>query len=874
MSALRPPGSPSSARSSSSPTTTNGPLWRTSLRRAARRPLQYILFVVGVAIGVAMMVSIDLANRSATRAFEISTDAITGRATHRIVGGPAGIDEDLYVRVRRELGFSPAAPIVEGYAAVPALGNLPLRLVGIDPFAEPPFRSYFGGQDDRLAEDSLSLFLSEPNTIFLLDSLAAGYGVELGDTITLDLAGIERPVRVVGLLAPADAANRQALENILFTDISSAQEILGLTGRLSHVDLIADDEAALAPLEAILPAGVRLETTAAQSNTVQQMTAAFQLNLTALSLLALVVGMFLIYNTVTFSVVQRRPMFGILRCLGVTGRQLFRLILGEALVLSLIGSLIGLALGVFLGRALVGLITQTINDFYFVVNVRSVAIDPWSLARGMGFGILASLLAAFFPALEAWRTPPNAGLRRSTLESKVGRLLPYLLAGWLILSAAGAFLLTIRGSLLIAFAGLFAILFGFALVTPPVTVWLMNGVIPIAYRLLGAIGRMAPRDIVRSLSRTSVAIAALMTAVSVVVGVSIMIGSFRNTVVTWLNQTLQADIYISPPTLTANRVEGTLQPEVVDELLDWPGIASASTARTVEVRAPAFERDVRLVAISGDISDGNRPSAWLAEGLSDQEVWDALAAGEGVVISEPLAIKENLSYPPEPLTLLTNEGARSFPVLGVTYDYASDQGVVWIGSALYADLWGDTAVSTLALTVDEGIPVDETVDALKAHFVGRQDLVVQSNRALRQNSIEIFDRTFAITAALRLLATIVAFIGVLSALMSLQLERTRELGVLRATGMTVRQLWQLTLVETGLMGLVAGLLAIPTGYVLAWVLIYVINVRSFGWTLRMHIESGYFVQAIGVALLAALLAGIYPALRLGRMVVATAVRQE
>ncbi len=855
-------------------TTSNAPLWRTSLRRIARRPLQTVLFVIGVAIGVAMMVSIDLANRSATRAFELSTDAITGRATHRLVGGPGGLDQAFYIRLKREIGFEAAAPIVEGYVAIFALGDQPFRLVGVDPFAEPPFRSYFAETSGRLVDGGIAPLLTEPGAVVVLDSLAAQAGAAPGDSLNLDLAGASMPVTLVGLLAPADDTGRDALESIVFADISSAQEILGLRGRLSHIDLIATSEAELEPIREILPPGVRLETTAASSNAVRQMTAAFQLNLTALSLLALVVGMFLIYNTVTFSVVQRRPLFGILRCLGATGGQLFRLILGEAAVLALIGSLLGILLGILLGRSLVGLITRTINDFYFVVNVRDVTVDPGSLARGVLFGITAALLAALVPALEAWRTAPNAGLRRSALESKVTRLLPYLVLAWGLLSGLGVLLLRIEGGLGPAFAGLFAILIAFSLVTPPATVWLMRRVIPLVYRLFGAVGRMATRDIIRSLSRTSVAIAALMTAVSVIVGVSIMIGSFRGTVITWLNQSLQADIYVSPPTLTANRVEGELQPEVVADLLDWPGVVRAATARAVQVRAPEFGRDLRLIAVSGDVSNGERSYAWLPAGWTHADVWQALKAGEGLIISEPLVLKEKLTYPPPPVQLATDSGLREFPVLAVIYDYASDQGTAWIDVVRYQELWNDGEVSTVALFIDEGIDFEETAAQMKAHFQGRQDLIIQTNRTLRENSIAIFDRTFAITSALRLLAVIVAFIGVLSALMSLQLERTREFGVLRAAGMTVGQLWRLTAIETGLMGLVAGLLAVPTGYVLAGILIYVINVRSFGWTLQMHLEAGYFLQAIGVALTAALLAGIYPSIRLGRMVIATAIRSE
>ncbi len=859
------------------PSTSLFPILMTSMRRAYRRPFQYILFVLGVALGVAMMVSVDLANGSATKAFELSTDAITGRATHRLVSGPGGIDEELYVQLRRELGYTNSAPLVDGFVNIPELGDQPFRLLGVDPFAEPPFRSYFGNQEGtgRFDQGALATFLSEPNSLFVLGSLADESGIPLGGTITLDRAGELTTVTVAGLLDPQDESNQRALEGIVFADISTAQEILRMDGKLSTIDLIIEDEADFAAIEAILPTGVRLENTAASSNAIQQMTAAFELNLTALSLLALLVGMFLIYNTVTFSVVQRRPMFAILRCLGVTGGQLFQLILVEAVILSLVGSLIGLVLGVLLGRGLIGLITQTINSFYFVVNVRSVIVDPLSLVKGVTFGVAAALIASFFPALEAYRTTPGSGLRRSTLEGKVENLLPRLVIAWAILCAIGAGLLALPGrNLILAFAGLFAILIGFALVTPPVTVWLMRAAVRPMDGLFGAIGRMAPRDINRSLSRTSVAIAALMTAVSVIVGVSIMIGSFRGTVVEWLNQTLRADIYISPTSATANRVEGSLNPSVVDDLVTWDGVDGASTARVVQVFSPQFDREITLAGVNGDISRGSRPYAWLPSGWDHDDVWDALATGDGIIVSEPLVLREELRYPPEPIMLETNNGPKEFPVVAVMYDYSSDQGMIWMGSDTYQTEWDDMEISTVALFVDPGTDPDTMVDAMRTEFNGRQDLVINSNRSLRETSIEIFDQTFAITSALRLLATIVAFIGVLSALMSLQLERSRELGVLRATGMTLRQMWKLSFLETGLMGLVAGLLAIPTGFVLAWVLIYVINVRSFGWTLQMDLQPAYFLQALAVALVAALLAAIYPSFKLGQMIIASAIRSD
>jgi putative ABC transport system permease protein len=193
---------------------------------------------------------------------------------------------------------------------------------------------------------------------------------------------------------------------------------------------------------------------------------------------------------------------------------------------------------------------------------------------------------------------------------------------------------------------------------------------------------------------------------------------------------------------------------------------------------------------------------------------------------------------------------------------------------LFRQWWSPRPPTSAGLFVEPGQDTNAIAAELQSHFSGRTDITIRSNQSVRNNALDIFDRTFAITAALQLLSVLVAFIGVLSALMSLQLEKTRELGVLRATGMTVRQLWQLTLLETGLMGTTAGLVAMPVGWVLAWILINIINRRSFGWTLQMNLEPSFFLQAFLVAIVAALLAGIYPALRLGGMVIATAVREE
>jgi putative ABC transport system permease protein len=856
---------------------------RLAWRHARRRPLQSLFFVIGVAIGVAMIIAIDLANGAAARAFDLGTETVTGRATHQIVGGPAGLDEDLYTELRRDVGYRLSAPVVESYVVVEALDGQPMRLLGIDPFAEAPFRSYLGGteraSDQGEASNAyLADLMARPDTILLSTAVAERYGLALGDTVDARLGTTSQSLEIIGLLAPSDDLSRRALDGLLIADIATAQEVLNRVGQLDRIDLIIPDgpagEAALAEIQEILPAGARVETAAARSGTVNEMTAAFRLNLAALSLLALVVGVFLIYNTVTFSVVQRRPVLGSLRALGMTRREIFAIILAEAGVLGIIGALLGVGLGVLLGRGAVQLVTQTVNDLFFVVAVREVQIPPWTLVKGAFIGVAAALVGAFMPALEATSVAPAGALKRSDVEERTRRILPWVSGLAILLLLLGALLLIPEQNLVITFGGLFAIIIGCALLTPIITLGLMNGVSRLVQDRGSVISRMAPRGITRALSRTSVAMAALMVAVSVIIGVGVMISSFRNTVELWLDDVLQADLYISAPSLSSSQAMATLQPEILEKVAAFPWVTDVATTRGIDGAAllegeagPATA--VRLVALSNDLAGEDRQyrgavGTW-------QETWQAAEAG-GVIVNEPMANRLKLAVDDE-LLLQTDRGVRSFPIVGISVDFDVNN-VVFLTDTVYRNFWDDDLISAIGAFVDEGTDPDEAVNELRAAFAGEAELLIRSNRGTRENALEVFDRTFAITVALQLLATIVAFIGILSTLMSLQLERKREIGVLRSTGMTRGQLWRLSLLETGLIGSSAGLIAMPVGLILAIVLIYIINLRSFGWTLQMQLDAVEFLQAFLVALLAALLAGLYPAWRMGTIQPADAVRAE
>jgi len=854
-------------------------LWTSSRRYLTRHPWLMSLSVLGVALGVAVVVGIDLANTSADRAFRLSAQRLTGKATHQVVGASRGLPASAYRRVRTEAGHRASAPVVAEYVRVPRAGR-PFQLLGVDPFAEGPFRPYVGGagaSGDAAGLD-LGAFMAGGNAALLSAPTARALGKVPGDTLTIAVDGAPHTLRVAGLLEPNDERTRRATRNLLVTDIATAQEVLGMGGprggRLTRIDLILPEEEAAekraeARIRQAVPPGAQIRRSASRTETVEQMTRAFSLNLSALSLLALVVGLFLIYNTMTFSVVQRRPLLGRLRALGVTRREVFALVLGEAALVGAVGTACGLALGVGLAQGLVRLVTRAINDLYFVVNVQEVAVTPWVLAKGAALGMGATLAAAYAPAREAARQEVSVVLQRSRAESAAQKWVPRLAAGGAVgVAVAGALLVLPSQSIWVGYAALFCVLLAAALGAPAAVMAMARALRPAMEKVFGVLGKMAARGLRQSLSRTGVAIAALMVAVAATVGVGVMTKSFRQTVESWLSYSLQSDVYVQPPSLVFRRSTATLARGTADTLAQVPGVAGAHTVRRVEVASSAGPTQLVAIKPGPETQDTYRFKAG-----TPAQVWPRFRRGERlVIVSEPYGYRTGTQVG-DTLRLQTDQGREPFRVGAVFFDYASDRGVVTMSRATYDRFYDDRRVSGVALRAEAGLSADSLAARVRAAAPPGQELVVQSSRGLREASLEIFDRTFAITNVLRLLAVVVAFIGVLSALMALQLERRRELAVMRAGGMTPGQVGSYVTLQTGLMGLAAGILALPLGLALAYILIFVINKRSFGWTLQLEASPGILLQALLLALVAALLAGAYPAWTMARANPAEAMRE-
>ncbi|MEY2979905.1 MAG: hypothetical protein RL562_132 [Planctomycetota bacterium] len=851
------------------------PLVRIGGRHFLRHRAQLALAVFGVGIGVAAVVAIGLANESASRAFDLSVDSLSGRATHRVVGGPGGLEDDLHRRIRTEFGVPTAAPVLEGTcrALLPDDARRPtLRILGIDPLAEAPLRPHLGAFGGRQTQLDVGRLMAEPGTVVVTGETARALGVDAGGSLALEVAGFEARVRVISVLEPTDELAARGLDHVLVTDMSTAQDLLRRPGRLDRIDILVSDSAAES-LAASLPEGTRLEPAERQRGVLRDLTRAFRINLEAMGMLALLVGAFLIHNTMRFAVVQRRPLFGIARALGATPRQVFTSVLGEALVLGCLATLLGIGLGIGLAHLLLGLVARTIEDFYFSMSVRELVLDPAVLATGAGLGLTACIAAALLPAREAVRVPAREAIHRAGLETRatqgsrraagIGLLL--LLAGVVVLQADDR-------SIALAYTGILLVLLATTSLAPWCTGLLLRASSRPLGRLLGGPGRYAAQSAVGSLSRTGLAVTALMLAVAAAIGLGAMIQTFRGTVSTWLGTALAADVYVTVPAAMSERTSVQMAPDSVRALEALPEVGELSTYRRVEVLEATGLR-LELAAV--------RASSRTVEGLSmldgtEEAARAALQNGEALLISEPLAWRLRLGVGDELVIRTDTRGNVSLPIAAVFRDYAAERGWAMLARARYDALFDDDAVTSVALWAREGTTVAELLEATQdAADRAEQRLAVQASEGLRVASLEIFDRTFAITAVLRLLCLAVAGLGIFSALSALQLERRREVGALRAIGATPRQVAVMLTGQNLLLGLCAGLLAIPTGMALAWLLAAVVNRRSFGWTLlEFGFPPGVAVDAVLTAVAAAGLAGIWPSLRLARAPLSAALRDE
>jgi len=852
------------------------------LRGLAREKTRASITVLGISLGVAVIVAIRLANRSALESFRTATESVAGKTSLEIVGTTGRFDELLLRDLLWLRDYGHISPIVDGFGLFPSdpadreSGQF-LQILGVDMLRDRPIRDYrllrLTDKGERATGREFVRLLSDPDAIILTERFAKRHGLSVGDKMALIIDDRELRFSIRGLLV--DEGPARALDgHLALMDIGAAQKAFQRFGRLDRLDLrlragTTLDEAAKR-LATRLPAALKVREPSERSRQVETMISSFHFNLTALGSLALLVGLFLIYNTAMFSVVRRRREIGRLRAVGTQRKIVFALFVGEALLLGIPGILIGLFLGRVMATAAVNATASTVATFYIAeVALRSASdfsLGAVEVLLGFGVALPLTLAAAFLPAWEATRIRPAETSRG--LDGLAGRGRRHRKK--LVLSLGLSFLVYALSTLdpvgdlpVFGYVAVLCLVFAAALLVPVA----LSTACRVGERILRHVRGLQVESLLASTNlgaatpRVSISVAALAVSLAMTVAIAIMVGSFRRTVIDWLGQTMKADIYVRPVTLTSTLPAGTISREAIETIGEDPDVVDVDTlirrdfeydGRRITLGARSFEVLVRYGILHFKSPSGPR-----------QHVLES-AKNDRVLVSESFSLRFK-KRPGDLVEISTLTGRKSFEIAAVFYDYSNNRGVVLVDHTTYRRYFaadGEREKPTdLAVFLKPDRDATEVKERLIRATSGKHRLLFRTNAGVFEGSLRIFDSTFAITYALQVIAVTVAALGVISTLITLLLERRRETAVLRFLGATVGQLRKVVVLEALLIGVVSQGLGIVVGCLLAVILIFVINVQSFGWTIQFHLPVSYLFQSTFLTLLATAVAGFYPAAR-------------
>ena len=821
-------------------------LFRLIVRPMVRDRARALLTVSAVALGVAVIVAVDLAGEASMGSFRSSLESLQGSASYEItqVGGiPEAVYGDL-ARLEVPLAFSPR---IEGFALVRGTGE-EVPIFGVDLVGDTTL-----GETGSRPRSDVSELIDVPS-VWVTSSL----GVSPGDTLPVVVGDRRMDLVVQGVVEPAAAGAGR----FLLVDIALAQRLLARVGRLDRIYVHAPPGDGLdwtdrlvphVPLAAsVLPAGTRTDDN-------RRMLRAFRWNLRMMSYTTILVGAFLIYNTITAYVVRRRQQIGIARALGASRAMVRVAFLIEGAVFGAIGAVAGLLLGRLLAVGAVEAVGGTVSSLYVSSTPGEIAFRAGTVATGIVAGLGMSLLSAWWPAREAAGVAPTEAMARARLDYRVRAASRRSAVVALALVVVAVGLCFVPPVDRIPAGGYLAPIL-LAAACAALSPRLCASALAAAGRLLspplGVIASVAARGLAASLGRTSVIVTAMAVAIGLVVSMGVTVGSFRETVADWLQSRLKADFYVSPVAEGARGAGSTMSEAVAARLAQVPGVADVGRFRTYSVRYDGSPATLGLA----DVDLYRRHSGvdfFDFDGPAPEAVWGALETGESVIVSELFSYRHGVG-PGDTIRLALGTGPVELGVAGVFYDYSGERELLIADrGALLAHL-PDPRLSSAGVYLAPGADFEEARAALGRALAGR-GVEVTPTRAIRREAIRIFDRTFAITYALEAIAMFVAILGMAEALLNLVYDRRSELALLRMHGASLAQIRRLVLVQAGLLGGLASLMGLALGAASSQVLLRVIHKQSFGWSLPLHWPVGFLAAMLGAIVVASVAAGLYPA---------------
>jgi putative ABC transport system permease protein len=791
-----------------------------------RHPMQLATLLIGLISATALWSGVQALNQQARSSYDRAAATFGGARTAALIGrNGATFPQQLFIDLRRA-GW-PVSPVLEGRIQI---GGRTFRLLGIEPVTLPAEV----GNAPAIGRAGLQSFVTPPGEILVSPETLSELGLPEGASPPASGGTSLPPLRVAAQLAPG----------IMVVDIGIAQRLLKLPGQVSRL-LIGKTRGSRIPLENVTGDKLRLVAPDAESD-LERLTDSFHLNLTAFGMLSFFVGLFIVNSAIGLAFEQRLPMLRTLRACGVSARMLNTVLVVELISLALVAGLVGLVCGYLIAAALLPDVAASLRGLYGAQIPGQLTLKPEWWIAGLAISVVGALLAATASLLKAIRLSVLAAAQPYAWQQAQHRWLLFQSAVALAVLATAAGFLWLGDSLVSGFAMLAALLLAAALGLPAVLELLLAQGQRHANRAL-AVWFWA--DSRQQLSGWSLALMALLLALSVNVGVGTMVETFSRTFTTWLDGRLAADVYIN----ASDDAQAIAIKAWLRERLEVAAILPGGRAETQIGGAP--------VEVLGIADDATYRDHWpLLQ--STANLWARLRAGDSGLISEQLARRLKLAIG-DAVEVPAPGGSWALEVVGIYADYGNPKGQIAVNFAALTRRFPDIPLTRLGLRVaPAAVPALMSALADKFGLDGR-NLVDQAT--LKAESTQIFNRTFAVTAALNAFTLGVAGIALLTSLLTLGNSRLPQLAPLWAIGITRRQLAAIELLKTMSVALITALLALPLGLLVAWCLIAVVNVKAFGWRLPFHVFPLQLTELLGVAIAASLVAALIPVLKLARM---------
>jgi putative ABC transport system permease protein len=807
-------------------------VWRVLLLAQLREsPGRLLVTVLAIALGVALGAAVYLVNGAALNEFGMATKRLVGEADVVVRGPRDGFPEQLFTQLAADSAVSVASPVLELDVALPGRRDT-LKVLGVDPFRAAALQPALMGD---VGDGLFALF--EPDGIYLSSRAAADLELRRGDALAITVGSSPKTLRVLGVLS--EGTYSQALG---LMDIASAQWILEHLGRLNRIDLRlrpgVDAEAFRRGLEKTLPVGVLAIAPQVERDRAVTVTRAYRVNLNMLALVALWTGAFLVFSTQSLSVLRRRRSLALLRALGVTRGQLQRALIGEGAALGLAGSILGVILGVVVAAAILRFLTGDLGNGQLHAVGSSLRAAPLALLFFLAMGAAVASIGAWLPARAAARQQPARALKGGDIDyAQAARSSAYSGLALLALGAALARLPAVGGLPVFGYAAIAALLFGAVLLVPTLTVKGL-GWAPRTHRM---VLDTAVAQLRENVGLSTLSLASIIVSFSLMVAMAIMVYSFRISFDHWLGKLLPADIQLREP--------------LGNDTAYWSAADQAGLAAVTGVSRIEFRRTRPLL-----LDPARAPVTLIARGAAAAQTAQELPLlrslplplsppAEPVWISE--AVQDLYGYGlGADIDLPLAGRLRQFRVAGIWRDYARPSGALVISRAAYLAATGDDSANEGSVWLKSGAGAALTETALRARFARGDSLEIMTSTALRERSLQIFDRAFAITYALEAIAVLIGLTGVSFAASSTALARRAEFGVLRHIGMLRRQVIGMLASEGFLMSAFGVAYGLALGTALSLVLVYVINRQSFNWSIDLAIPA-WELAVLSVTLIAA-----------------------